>query len=462
MHIKFLKLALLLCLSTAFAYGQKNKDKKPGMLAFSVNYSDYGFFKAVNDSSISYALNRKGLFKSGNSSFGFGVSYWKGLGSHFDFSGDFAGTFSNFPKLFVKGDSVGRAAFTPQLDLLLHAKAFKEHRLINPFITAGIGAGYFRNQLALYAPLGVGLQFHFKSGTYVFVQAQWKMALNDGIRDDFMFYSLGIGQHKKAKKQETKAEIPATDTVAKQKPKDSLATKPKVNLEKDTDGDGVPDYLDLCVTVKGTVNGCPDADGDGVPDKDDKCKDVKGVARYNGCPVPDTDADGVNDDDDQCPSIAGVKENNGCPADRDGDGIYDKDDKCPDAAGTAENNGCPMKIIDGGKLIKSATDAMTYYIRFDFDKADITMDAFKVLREIVNTLKADKTLKISIEGHADNFGLEKYNMLVSSDRANVARDYFLSYGIARSRMKTSFYGSSKPYDIHQDWLNRRVEITILK
>ena len=101
MHPKFLKIALLLCLSTTLIYGQKkgvNKpEKKSGMLSFSINYSDYGFWKAVNDSSISYAVNRKGLFKSGSSSFGFGVSYWKGLGSHFDFSGNFAGTFSNFP-----------------------------------------------------------------------------------------------------------------------------------------------------------------------------------------------------------------------------------------------------------------------------------------------------------------------------------------------------------------------------
>ena len=83
MYVKFLKIALLLCLSTTFVYGQKktvkNTDKKKGMFSFSVNYSDYGFFKAVKDSSISHAFNRKGLFKSGNTSFGFGVSYWKGL-----------------------------------------------------------------------------------------------------------------------------------------------------------------------------------------------------------------------------------------------------------------------------------------------------------------------------------------------------------------------------------------------
>ena len=469
MHPKFLKIALLLCLSTTLAYGQKkaaNKaEKKHGMLSFSVNYSDYGFWKAVNDSSISYAFNRKGIFKSGSSSFGFGVSYWRGLGSHFDFSGNFAGTFSNFPALYVKGDSIGKASFTPQLDLLLHAKAFRENRTINPFLTAGIGTGYFGKQLVVYAPVGVGLQFHFNSGAYLFLQAQWKMALTDGIKDDFMFYSLGFGQHKNAKKVEPKAEIPATDTSKTEPKKDTVSTKPKVDTDKDTDGDGVLDMFDLCPDVKGTLSGCPDTDGDGVVDKDDKCPNVKGSARNNGCPAKDTDGDGVNDDEDNCPDVKGVKENNGCPAgpvDTDGDGILDKDDKCPDAAGTAANLGCPMEILDGGKLIRSSGDSMTYFIRFDFDKANITSEAFNIMSEIVKVLKADKKLMINIDGHADNFGLEKYNMMISQDRANVARDYFLSYGIARSRMKIAAYGATRPYDVHQDWLNRRVEITIYK
>jgi outer membrane protein OmpA-like peptidoglycan-associated protein len=121
-----------------------------------------------------------------------------------------------------------------------------------------------------------------------------------------------------------------------------------------------------------------------------------------------------------------------------------------------------MAILDGGKLIRSSGDSMTYFIRFDFDKANITSEAFAILNQIVTQLKADKTLMITIDGHADNFGQEKYNQMISQDRANVARDYLQSYGVAKSRMKTAAYGSTRPYDIHQDWLNRRVEITIYK
>jgi hypothetical protein len=68
-----------------------------GMFSVNINYSDYIFLKAVNDASLSYAFNRKGLFKPGNSNFGSGFSYCKGLNSHVDFSGNFIGNFSNFP-----------------------------------------------------------------------------------------------------------------------------------------------------------------------------------------------------------------------------------------------------------------------------------------------------------------------------------------------------------------------------
>jgi OmpA-OmpF porin, OOP family len=465
MNNKFLKIVLLLCISSTLVNAQNKTGKKRGMLSFSANYSDYGFIKTVKDSSISAAFNRKGLFKSGNSSFGIGLSYWKGLGSHVDFSGNFVGTFSNFPALFVKDDSIGQAGFTPQLDALLHFRAFKDNRLINPFLTGGIGAGYFGKQLAVYAPVGTGIQIHFNAGAYIFIQAQWRMALTDGINEDYMFYSVGFAYQAKAKKEkkpEPKIEIPVIDTVKKESAKDTVGI-PRVDTDKDDDG--VPDIRDNCPDVKGTVTGCPDFDGDGIADKDDQCKDVKGVARYKGCPVPDSDADGVNDDDDDCITIPGLKDNNGCPpaqTDKDGDGVADKDDKCPDIAGTAQNSGCPMQVVEGGKLLKVTSDSMRYYIRFDFDKANITTEAFSLLKQIVQILKADKTLLIKIDGHADNFGLEKYNIQISQDRANIARDYFLSYNIARNRIQTAWFGSAIPYDIHQGWLDRRVEITIYK
>jgi hypothetical protein len=97
----------------------------------------------------------------------------------------------------------------------------------------------------------------------------------------------------------------------------------------DTDGDGVPDTLDVCPTTPGNqANGCPpaDTDGDGVLDGQDKCPTQRGPAAYGGC--PDTDGDGTPDYLDRCPAQKGSAALSGCP-DSDNDAIPDVVDVCP-------------------------------------------------------------------------------------------------------------------------------------
>jgi outer membrane protein OmpA-like peptidoglycan-associated protein len=455
MNYKCFKIALLLCLCNSLVFAQKKTEKKHSVISYSVIISDYSFFKSAKGASFGKAFKQKGFFNPGNSSFGIGVSYWKGLTSHIDLSGNLGGTFSNFPASFVKNDSVGQAGFSTNLDALLHFRAFKEKAKINPFLTGGIGAGYFSNQLAVYVPIGIGLQFHFKGGSFVFVQTQWRMALTSGITKDYMFYSIGFAQQgklsRKEKKQKAKKEIPAKETAKNE------------TTVADADNDGIPDSEDKCPTEKGTVYGCPDIDGDGIADKDDQCKDVAGLLRYDGCPVPDTDGDGLNDEIDRCKTEMGAKENHGCPwPDADGDGVLDKDDKCPAVKGTADNTGCPLPVAEGAEIINVSSDSMTYRINFDFDRSNLLPEAFAVLKRIVEILKADKTLSLNITGHADNLGTDAGNRQVSADRAKIAKDYFLSYNIAAGRVKSSFYGASRPMDNTQQWRNRRVEITIIK
>ena len=417
--------------------------------------------KRAQDSSFGYAFKQKDIFKSGNNSFGIQVSYWKGLNAYMDLSANLGGSFSNFPAGFIKDDSIGQAKFSTHLDGLIHFRALKEKARINPFLTAGIGAGYFANQVAVYAPVGTGLQFRLNEGGFVFIQAQWRLKLT-GINNDYMFYSIGFAQRgilgktekkQKAKKEKTKNELPTKETIKKETPV----------ADPDSDGDGVADSKDKCPAEKGNVYGCPDSDADGIADKDDKCKDVAGVYRYDGCPVPDTDGDGLNDEIDKCKTEKGARENHGCPLpDADGDGVLDKDDKCPSVKGTAAYNGCPLPVVDGAEILSVYDDSMTYRINFDFDRANLLPDAFAVLKHIVDILKADNSLRINITGHADNFGTDAGNIKVSADRAKISRDYFLSYNIAANRISSSFYGASRPLDNEQQWRNRRVEITLIK
>jgi outer membrane protein OmpA-like peptidoglycan-associated protein len=105
---------------------------------------------------------------------------------------------------------------------------------------------------------------------------------------------------------------------------------------------------------------------------------------------------------------------------------------------------------------------MTYRIYFDLDRSLLLSDAFKTLQGIVAILKADNSLVVNITGHSDNIGTNAVNMQLSAERANITRDYLLSYNIPADKITTSYYGETMPVDNTQQWRNRRVEITIIK
>ncbi len=138
---------------------------------------------------------------------------------------------------------------------------------------------------------------------------------------------------------------------------------------RDTDGDGLFDDIDRCVTAPEDVDtfedtdGCPDLDDDrdGIPDTADACRlEPETVNRHedtDGCPdtVPDTDGDGLTDDVDACPAQPedrdGFEDENGCPdPDNDGDGVLDADDRCVSEPGVAAEQGCPVRDRDADSV----------------------------------------------------------------------------------------------------------------
>src|SRR4051794_587269 len=102
-----MKRALLLIAGIFFistvVLSQKHPAKKQSMFSFNASLSDYTFLKTVRDSSFTKAIKQNGFLQPANKSIGLGVSYWKGLTAHIDFSGTFTGTLSSFPAKFVKG-----------------------------------------------------------------------------------------------------------------------------------------------------------------------------------------------------------------------------------------------------------------------------------------------------------------------------------------------------------------------
>ena len=60
-------------------------------------------------------------------------------------------------------------------------------------------------------------------------------------------------------------------------------------------------------------------------------------------------------------------------------------------------------------------------------------------------MRKNKSLNVTIEGHADERGTRnEYNLALGERRANAARDYLMTYGISGKRISVISYGKEKP------------------
>ncbi|NML22038.1 OmpA family protein [Pseudoflavitalea sp. G-6-1-2] len=438
--LPFTALAVL-CANVSTAQDRLPK-KKGSLIGFSVNATDFATPNEIKATSFKDVWKKGDWYKFGKKDLGFSLMYWKGITNKIDFSGRYNGVFTEYSKNGSKN------TYSNEFEASLHARPLNDNYTVVPFLTAGMGVGNYGNRWSPYAPLGLGAQVNLGGITYLFVQANYRLALNQKKHDDNLFWSVGF-----------------TENISKPKKTEPVKTVPipVVEAPKDTDGDGVADKDDACPDQKGLAqfNGCPDTDGDGVADKDDKCPNVAGLARYNGCPIPDTDGDGVNDEEDKCPSVAGVARYNGCPIpDTDGDGVNDEEDKCPNLPGVKENNGCPVVKEEVVKRVNVAAGN----IFFSTGTAKLLAKSNKGLDQVAAEMKKDADLKLSIEGHTDNTGSPKVNQPLSEKRAQAVLAYLKSKGVEENRITATGFGSDKPVADNKTakgrTLNRRVELKL--
>ena len=103
-------------------------------------------------------------------------------------------------------------------------------------------------------------------------------------------------------------------------------------------------------------------------------------------------------------------------------------------------------------------------IYFALDKSDLTAEARSTLQANAALLKANSEIDVVVEGHCDDRGTIEYNMALGERRANAARDYLSTLGIARSRIRVRSWGEERPAvrgSGESAWSkNRRAEFTL--
>lgn len=419
---KKITLVFVICFICVSASAQKfTSPVKPSLFGFHYSLVDYNSPNQIDSTSLKDVFDKGDIFKPRKQNSALSLSYWKGLNNFLDFSGKLNGIFYDYA-LNSTGEQVNNE-FGAELEGSLNARPIGDNHFFSPFITAGIGGGYYTNKFGGYVPLGIGFQFNIHSVVYFLLQTQYRCTLSKDIFPNNLFHSLGIAINISKEKIVEPVQMPVMEV-------------------KDRDGDGIVDSLDACPDTAGSValQGCPDKDGDGIADKDDKCPDVAGLAKYQGCPVTDTDKDGVNNEEDKCPDIAGVARYQGCPIpDSDKDGVNDEEDKCPNEAGTASNFGCPViDIVIVEKINKAANN-----IFFATGSAKLLAKSFNSLKEVAQIMKDNPSYKIDIDGHTDNTGSDELNQRLSESRTNAVKQYLIENSIDESRIVATGYGEDK-------------------
>jgi len=103
-----------------------------------------------------------------------------------------------------------------------------------------------------------------------------------------------------------------------------------------------------------------------------------------------------------------------------------------------------MEAISRGVAAVTPPGAALKDIYYNFDSVDLAPDAQEILKKNAEWLKANPKARVEVEGHCDDIGSAEYNLALGAKRAQVAKDFLVSQGIAADRLVTISYGKEAP------------------
>ena len=105
-------------------------------------------------------------------------------------------------------------------------------------------------------------------------------------------------------------------------------------------------------------------------------------------------------------------------------------------------------------------------IFFDFDKSFIKLEYRPILHEKAAFLKDYPEMRARIEGNCDERGTNEYNLALGERRADSAKNFLVSLGIAAGRIEIISYGEERPRALGHNtdsWSqNRRDDFVLIR
>lgn len=144
----------------------------------------------------------------------------------------------------------------------------------------------------------------------------------------------------------------------------------------------------------------------------------------------------------------------------------------PNASGTTIANFGLEKIRvvikEGDDLFKVLKMEPIY---FDYDDAEIRLDAAQELAKVVAVLKEYPLMSVDVRSHTDSRGKDSYNLKLSDKRAKATTQWIIDQGIDSSRVNGRGYGETQLLNDcsngvncsdREHQINRRSEFIVLK
>ena len=132
-----------------------------------------------------------------------------------------------------------------------------------------------------------------------------------------------------------------------------------------------------------------------------------------------------------------------------------------------------QKKVDTGQMhgdVYTGTDTVKYLasgvpdrVFFATNESVLTTASRDTLRKQAAWMRKNSDLTFVIEGHADERGTREYNLALGERRANAAKDYLMTYGVASNRLSVISYGKERPVDSGSNplsWSKNRRSVTV--